>query len=211
LSKSVLARLTSFIGLLDSTIRRLDFRVSRTVGGPLERCGVSRYTWAAVALPTAITFFLVNGPALRMGPPRLLLAAGVAAFAARLVLLALWLSNCRRWPMWIDLIIQVAIVCGIGAAVWLASAPGDTQQNGGVYRHIDVPLAAIVSASALAAAALAAALFRSKGARDSVPHRLTVVELFVVRPPTHMPTWGMLGVAFVGVLTSALGRQLLPP
>lgn len=208
---SALTRLTAFIGLLDSTIRRLDFRVSRTVGGPLERWAISRHTWVAIGLPTAMTFFLVNGPALRFSAPRLVLAVGVAALAAPFFVLALRISERRRWSLTVDYVIQAAILSAIGAAAWFASSPSATQQTGGVYRQLYIPLAAIVATAGLAAAALAATLFRSKGARDTVPHRLTVVELFVKRLVTKPPSWGMLGVAFVGVLTSALGRLLLPP
>jgi hypothetical protein len=208
---SALTRLTSFIGLLDSTIRRVDFRVSRTVGGPLERWGISRHTWAAIALPTAIAFFLVNGPALRAGAPRLVLAMAVAVVAAALFAVALWIGNRRLWPLSTDYLIHVAVLGVIGAIAWFASSPAATQHTGGVYRHVFIPLAAVVAGAGLAAAALSATLFRSRGARETVPHRLTVVELFVNRPDPRPPTWGMLGVAFVGVLTSALGRLLLPP
>ena len=208
---NVLTRLTSFIGLLDSAIRRLDFRVSRTVGGPLERWGISRHTWAAIALPTLITFFVVNGPALRGGAPRLLLAMLAAVAAAACFAIALRVGNRRTWPLAVDYMVQAAIIVGLGVLVWWRSGPADTQQTGGLYRHVYVPLSAIVAVTGLAAAALAATMFRSIAARETVPHRLTVVELFVRRPPTRPPSWGMLGVAFVGVLSSALGRLLLPP
>jgi Patatin-like phospholipase len=208
---SALTRLTSFIGLLDSTIRTLDFRVSRTVGGPLERWGISRHTWVTIALPAAMTFFLVNGPALRIGAPRLILAIALALLAAPCFGLALRISQRRGWSIAVDYIIQVTILAVIAAAVWVTSSPEATQQSGGPYRQLYIPLTAIVAVGGLAAAALAATLFRSRGARDTVSHRLTVVELFVTRPLTQPPSWGMLGVAFVGVLTSALGRLLLPP
>jgi hypothetical protein len=208
---SALTRLTAFIGLLDSTIRNLDYRVSRTVGGPLERWGISRHTWAAVALPTLIAFFLVNGPALRVGAPRLPIAIGVAIAAGACAAVALRLGHRRAWPLAVDYLVQAAILGSIGAAVWWWSRAADTQQTGGVYRHVYIPLAAAVAVAGVAAAALAAAMFSSTTARESVPHRLTVVELFVKRPVTRTPSWGMLGVAFVGVLTSALGRLLLPP
>lgn len=207
----MLARLTAFFGLLDSSIRKLDFHVSRTVGGPLDRCGISRHTWASVTLPTAVTFFLVNGPALRLGAPRLLIAIAAAAVAAVLFFAALRVGNRRVWPVWVDFIAQMAILSGIAASAWLLGSPESTQQDGGLYRHLYIPLTALIVSASLAAAALAGALFRSKYARETVPQRLTVVELFVRRPPPRPPTWGMLGVAFVGVLTSALGRLLLPP
>jgi len=208
---SALTRLTAFIGLLDSTIRRLDYRVSRTVGGPLERWGISRHTWAAISLPTLITFFLVNGLALRVGAPRLLLAVAAAAAGALCFGLALRVSNSRGWSMTTDYLVQSALLVAVGGVAWWWSRPEDTQQTGGVYRHVYIPLSAIVAVAGVAAAALAATLFRSIGARETVPHRLEVVELLVNRPATRPPSWGMLGVAFAGVVTSALGRLLLPP
>jgi predicted acylesterase/phospholipase RssA len=206
-----LNRFSRRIRQLGDWLRRLDLTSNRTAGGHMQRLGISRHTVTAALLPALLTFLVINGPALRPSTRFLVALAsilpGFALFAG-----ALRLSERRRWPVWLDLFIQLAtlgVVCG---SVWLL-AGRDAHERGTsvLYQHVLIPLVGVIAISLAGVACLTAFLFRTKRARTETAGRLKRVELFVVDPPAPPLTWSMFGVALGAAVVSGALRLLLFP
>jgi hypothetical protein len=196
------------VGWLDDRLRFLDLRLNRTAGG--LNGASARHTVAAVVLPAALVFFLINGPALR--PSWRLLAAG-AGFALALPLFSrlLRLLVARQRSVEWDLVGQSAVLFAVAAAVWLLANDAGERSATLLYRHVLLVVVVLIALAALAGGALATGLFRSTRGRQTVPVRLTKVELFVSRPAPSPVTGSMLLLAALGAITSSPGRVLFPP
>jgi len=193
----------------DSWLRWSDFRSNRTVGGALTRAGVSRHTTAAVTLPALLVLLIVNGPALRLTPRfAVAIVAGLVSLLAFGFLLSL--TARRSTKVGIDLAAQLTVLLLVAAGAWFVAGPIALERSGTLlYRHVVVPLVAIVAIS-LAASALLLALLFKWSERGVMPTRLTEVEMFELRTEGPTVTIPMLLVAVVGAVTSSPGRVLLP-
>jgi hypothetical protein len=207
---ALLVLLVDAIRTIDERIRRYDFRVNRTVGGPLERLGISRHTLAALVLPSILVFFIVNGPALRPS-----VRLGVAAAAALLggVVFAATLKEGQRRGFSIrgDLAGQAALLLAAAAAVWVtAASPARERDDAIVYRHVLAPIVTLIAAAAVLGSVFVGWLFKSPPGRDAIPTRLRLVELFVpleLKPSITVATFLLAGFEAV---TTTPGRLLLP-
>ena len=207
---ALLDRLVDAIRSIDERIRRYDFRVNRTVGGPLERLGISRHTPAAILLPSILVFFIVNGPALRPSV-RLMIAVAAAVLGGALFAVTLKEGQRRGVSIRGDLAMQAALLLVAAVVVWVTAAPDARERDDvTVYRHVLAPVVTLIAAAAVLGAVVAGWLFRSARGRDVLPARLRVVELFVpleLKPSITVATFLLAGFEAV---TTTPGRLLLP-
>ena len=207
---ALLDRLVDTIRFIDERIRRFDFGINRTVGGPLEQIGVSRHTLAAIFLPAVLVFFIVNGPALR---PSVRLGVALAAAILGGVVFAATLreDQRRRFSIRTDLATQAAWLLVAGIVVWATAAPAARERDDViVYRHVLAPVVTLIAAAAALGSLFAGRLFASARGRDALPARLRVVELFVPmdrKPSITVSTFLLAGFEAV---TTTPGRLLLP-
>jgi len=207
---ALLDLLVDAIRSIDDRIRRYDFRVNRTVGGPLERLGISRHTLGAIVLPSVLVFFIVNGPALR---PSVRLGVAVAAAVLGGLIFAATLKEGQRRGFSIrgDLAIQAALLLAAAVVVWVTAAPPARERDDViVYRHVLAPIVTLIAAAAVLGSVFAGWLFKSPPGRDAIPMRLRLVELFVpleLKPSITVATFLLAGFEAV---TTTPGRLLLP-
>jgi hypothetical protein len=137
------------------------------------------------------------------------------AFVAFVATLALvWtgtvLSNRRLWPVWVDLAIQITVIGGIAAIIWIGHS--DTFQPNALYRHVFVAITAIISAALIFAAAAGKILFREfRAGENNLDMCLERTELFA-------GPGGARTVTFIDVVRSLITlparsplELLLPP
>ncbi len=104
--------------------------------------------------------------------------------------------------------VQVAVLMLLGGGIWIFGtdvAPGD----GGVYRHLLIPVTAIVGLALLLAARLARSLFAPLVAESTYRQGLAVTELFQSRGRSATAGWALLWQVITGLFGSAL-LLLLP-
>lgn len=106
------------------------------------------------------------------------------------------------------LVVQVAVLMLLGGGIWIFGtdvAPGD----GGVYRHLLIPVTAIVGLALLLAARLARSLFAPLVVESTYRQGLAVTELFQSRGRSATAGWALLWQVITGLFGSAL-LLLLP-
>src|SRR6187455_2441025 len=158
---ALLDLLVDAIRSIDDRIRRYDFRVNRTVGGPLERLGISRHTLGAIVLPSVLVFFIVNGPALRPSV-RLGVAAAAAVLGGLIFAATLKEGQRRGFSIRGDLAIQAALLLAAAVVVWVTAAPPARERDDViVYRHVLAPIVTLIAAAAVLGSVFAGWLFKS--------------------------------------------------
>jgi predicted acylesterase/phospholipase RssA len=116
------------------------------------------------------------------------------------------------------LLVQVAVLGLIGAGVWILgadAAPGD----GGIYRHLLIPVTAVVGVALLLAARLARSLMAPLAEGSTYRQGLVVTELFqsrgraaaVGRSLLWQVITGLFGSALLLLLPAAIAVLLAPP
>lgn len=210
-------RLSRFASYVDDKLRCADLRWNRTAGGPLEHiCSPedidpslhSRHSIQYLLLPTMVSGIVVMGiPEIGL---RLLLSLVAMTVVFTLVIVATRLSLKRGWTLRKDLMVQVAIVLGVAAAVWLSS--NNVYHRGiPLYRHFFV-LAASVVGFALVTVGLLSRLPWHTTKRQSNYHETAKrTELFISREKRIPLGWSNLLQSFLTVFPGAPLQLLFPP
>lgn len=116
------------------------------------------------------------------------------------------------------LLVQVTVLAALGGVIWMLGedeAPG----NGGLYRHLLIPVTAVVGVALLLAARLARSLFEPLAVGSTYEKGLAVTELFQSRgryaPVGRALVWqvitGLFGSAMLLLLPAAMAVLLAPP
>ena len=106
------------------------------------------------------------------------------------------------------LVVQVAVLGLLGGGIWIWG-PERAPENGGVYRHLLIPVTVVVGCSLLLAARLARLLFAPLAEGSTYRRGLRVTELFQSRGRTEAVGRELLWQVLAGLLSSGL-LVLLP-
>lgn len=197
---------------LDNRLRRFDFWVNRTAGGPADRwIGIGRHPIPSILLPLVLAVLLAAGPTPPFGV-RFLWGAGAFAAASVLILGGMHITGRYKKSLWFDLGLQLFLVAAVSAAVWHFSDPLAREADGKAYRHGLIFLVAIFGFGLFIAAPLANLMMKRFAKNKILAKHLSQTELFV---HLQTPTSVTLGQLVQGLLTMpplALGLYFaLPP
>src|ERR1700688_133931 len=178
---------------LDDGLRIADFRIQRTVGGPLDNvCNIRRHAIGALLFPSLLCALLIlASPSIT----RVLMAAITAVVVCFLLIVLMRKSDSRGWSIKIDLVFQAFAVILLGALIWCSGR--NQYSDKGLYRHVLVPIAAALSFSLLCAAGLLGPMFRRIKAEAQYEGYLRLTELFASRGPAPEITMATLATALL--------------
>ncbi len=180
----IFLRLANF---LDDRLRRFDFWINRTAGGPSDRwLGIRRHPLPALLLPLVLAVLLAAGPTPFIGDR---IVWVLTALAAALLLILGGYHVAGRWKksLWFDLGLQLFLVTAVSAAVWLFADPSAKEADGKVYLHVLIPLVAIFAFGLVVAAPLASRMMKRFVRHKVLAEYLTETELFVhLQTPTSV-------------------------
>lgn len=183
-------RLSGIAGRLDDMFRTWDFNLNRTKGGSLDKKrGISRHSHGYLLLPVWITFILILG--LPEIGPRLYLALP-AAYLVRMALLRFGaLADRKGFSVRSEMFFQVALV---SAAACLIFTGGEDiyEKGGGLYRHLFVLIALVVSFAILLSGMMTRWVWRSLSIQNNYGRALEKTELFISRDKALPLGWGDL-------------------
>lgn len=190
---------------LDSWIRRHDFDMNRSFGGPLRKLIGEGYSPIAAGLPAFLIFFVVFGPI-----PNLSSGLAWALFAMAIVGLVAAFQLARK--VWCHLAVLqaawIALVCLVVAAV-----SDERQSAGGPYFHV-----LLVTVPLLLLAALPAARWMSRSLAAGLAERwggvfqarLKETELFVRPAFPDINGWDIFRSFLHAPLQRPLATLLFP-
>ena len=206
--------LSCFASYVDDKLRCADLRWNRTAGGPLEHIyllrgiGLSRHSIHYLLLPALVAGIVVMGiPEFGMRLLFSLLAMVVVLIA---VIVMTRFSIRGRWTVRTDLMVQMAIVFGVAAVVWLSD--NNTYDQGiPLYRHFFVLAAFVVGAALVAVGFLSRLPWRKLKSQNNYHETIRETELFVSREKELRLGWGNLVQSFLTVIPGAPLQLLFPP
>ncbi|UCF89925.1 MAG: hypothetical protein JSW39_16670 [Desulfobacterales bacterium] len=201
--------LSDLASRIDDKLRFGDFNWNRTGGGFLDRVfGICRHSYHYLAMPALVAAIIVMGiPEFGL---RLFWAAVVFVFVLALLILLARVSIRYRLSVRTELIMQVVVVLGVAALVWMLG--GNTYQGGGgIYRHFFVLAALVVGVALIAGGFLAGWIWSRWQIENNYDQAVTKTELFLSRE-TQIPLgWGNFLRAFLTVIQGAPLQLLLLP
>jgi len=116
------------------------------------------------------------------------------------------------------LVVQVAVLVALGCGIWVFGSD-EAPENGGVYRHLLIPVTAIVGVALLLAARLARSLIEPLAEGSTYKQGLLLTELFqsrgrhaaVGRALIWQVITGLFGSALLLLLPAAIAVLVAPP
>ncbi|MBI4910067.1 MAG: patatin-like phospholipase family protein [Acidobacteria bacterium] len=194
-------RIDTFFRFLDLTTQRFDAGTRLEEYFGIHRHTVLSYLWPAVVCTAVLTGMPV------ISGWRLLAAAATLLSAVVILLLAAKFTG-ERGVGW-DALLQ----CGLVLVCCLVVVVGGSRkvpEEGGLYLHLLVPIAAIFALSIVAAVYFTPACFRKYTETTTYPAGIAQTQLFQRRPPPQRAGLGTLSQGVVLALIRAPQLLFLP-